>query len=57
MKTLGIEEPDGYGPVPRAGYKYHTVMWLWEKYQLDIFHNEKNVFQPDELAGVLDPFQ
>ena len=54
LKTLGIEEPDGYGPIPMEGYEYHTVMWLEGKYQLSFYHNEKNVFRPDELVGVLD---
>jgi hypothetical protein len=56
LAALNLEEPDGYGPVPRDGYKYHTVLWLGREYQIDVYHNESNAFRPDDLVSILDPY-
>jgi hypothetical protein len=58
LTTLGIRDGEGYGPILKDGYKYHTVMHFGnplDSYQLSIWHNEKNAFQGDDLAAVLAP--
>ena len=57
LAALNIRDGEGYGPVLKDGYNHHTLMHFGyhDRYQLSIWHNEKNAFQADDLAGVLDP--
>ncbi|MCL2300201.1 MAG: hypothetical protein FWC27_08675, partial [Firmicutes bacterium] len=56
LAAMDIRDGDGYDPVLRNGYEYHTVLHFGnhDSYQLSIWHNEKNAFQGDDLALVLD---
>jgi len=57
LAALGIRDGEGYGPTLKDGYNHHTVMHFGDldRYELSIWHNEKNAFRTDDLAAVLDP--
>jgi len=52
LAECSLEEPDGYGPPEMSGYRYGTVLYN-ETYSLSIFHNQWNMYGPEDVARVI----